>query len=88
MYNSTTNLRRNELLVIGQVAALEDPEPKKEGLGNLIGTLKGLTKSFGNFAKKLGTIKRWFPCSCVGRSCWSCPILPRLVRKEHYRSNC
>ena len=34
-------------------SVLDDPEPKKEGLGNLIDTLKGLTNSFSNFAKKL-----------------------------------
>ena len=47
-------------------AAVEDPEPKKEGLGNLIGTLKGLTKSFGNFAKKLVPSRGGFLAAVLG----------------------
>ena len=47
-------------------SVLDDPEPKKEGLGNLIGTLKGLTKSFGNFAKKLVPSRGGFLAAVLG----------------------
>lgn len=48
-------------------AALEDPEPPEpKGLSNLIGTLKGLTKSFGDFAKKLVPSRGGFLAAVLG----------------------
>jgi hypothetical protein len=47
--------------------ALEDPEPPEpKGLSNLIGTLKGLTKSFGDFAKKLVPSRGGFLAAVLG----------------------
>lgn len=47
--------------------ALKDPKPpESKGLSNLIGTLKDLTKSFGNFAKKLVPSRGGFLAAVLG----------------------